>query len=496
MINYIQGTPRNQLVLFNECLDNIINENNQVRFIDAYIERLDLNKLNFVVRNREIGAPSYREQLLLKIYTYGYLERIRSSRRLEKECYRNDELRWLTCDLASDFKTIADFRKDNKEAFKYVFKEFLKFCHRLDLLSLEITAGDGTKIRAQNGNNNIYKRDTIDEVEKKIQEKIDEYTRTLDENDKKEEYELKFDIEKVTKTLDRLRKHKDKVENIKEVFKNDPDLDIYFANDTDSMFQKDNGRSYPGYNAQIVGDNKNKLIIANDVAKENNDLHQMTPMVKGIREIKEELNIDIKTKTALDAGYFNEQEIIKNSDDESIEIIVPDPKEVKRKERFGREKKDKIPTKDFGIDKFIYDKERDVFICPKGKELIRIGKNPYKNSSGKKAYTYLCKECDDCNKKNLCTKSKKGRTLKVSINYEIMQDFKKKMGKDECKEIISKRKEIVEHPFGTIKQTLGYRYFMQKGLEKVKAEFNFICFIYNLKRVLNIFSVEKLIAEV
>ena len=174
-MEYIKGTPRDQLYLFNECIDNLVEDNNPVRIIDAYVESLDLEKLEFIVPELRTGKPPYRSELLLKIYIYGYNERIRSSRRLEKESHRNKEMIWLTERLAPDFKTIADFRKKNKKAIRNVFKEFLIFCKKAGLLSLETVGIDGTKMRGQNNRNNIYRREEIEKVQKRIQDKIEEY---------------------------------------------------------------------------------------------------------------------------------------------------------------------------------------------------------------------------------------------------------------------------------------------------------------------------------
>jgi transposase len=493
MINYIIGTPRENLTLFNECLDNIISKDNPVRFIDGYIEKLKLQELNFIMRDTILGAPRFHPKLFLKIYVYGYLERIRSSRKLEKECRRNDEMRWLTCDLAPDHWVIAHFRAENKKAFKNVFKEFLKFCHEMNLLSFETNAGDGTKIRAQNSNNEIYKRNTIEEVDKKIQKKIDEYIKMLDENDKKEEAELKFDIDKVKNALKKLKKHKGKVERIKEIFKNDPDLKVYFATDTDSRFQKDNGRVNAGYNAQTVVDDKNKLIIINDVTNKSNDIQQMTSLTTKISKVKQELKIEKESKVIYDAGYYSEQMILENKDKKGIDLYVPDPKKVKTSEKLGKNKKNKIPMKEYEADKFKINEKENIIICPEDKKLYKTHANPITEKSGKKIYEYQCKECKGCMVRKKCTKNKRGRKIKVSIHYKEIEKFKERMQEKGCKQIIRKRKEIVEHPFGTIKRNWGYRYFMQKGLDKVKGEFNLISFTYNLRRILNIYTTEHLI---
>ena len=227
MVNYIEGTPRHQIHLFDECLDDMIGENNIVRFIDAYVESLDLEKLGFKMPAMATGAPPYSPGLKLKIYIYGYLERIRSSRRLEKECNRNTELIWLTEDLAPDFKTIADFRKDNLIALKNLFKEFLKLCHKLKLLSFKTVAIDGTKMRGQNSLNEIYRREQMEKIEKEIQDRINNYLKELDELDVIEQESgvsvNEENIENITKRLNKQMKRKDKIAFINQIFEDNPD---------------------------------------------------------------------------------------------------------------------------------------------------------------------------------------------------------------------------------------------------------------------------------
>jgi transposase len=501
-MEYIQGTERDQILLFSNTIDEIIKEDNAVRVIDVYVENLDVTELGFKIPELKTGKPPYRPQLLLKIYLYGYLEKIRSSRRLEEECQRNTELIWLTEQLAPDFKTIADFRKDNKKGIKNVYKEFLSFCKRADLLSLEKIGIDSTKIRAQNNLNNIYKRESIGDVKKRIEEKINEYLEELERNDRDEKEELGLkdgkEAKDIIEKLKELKKYKNKVEVIKELFEDNPELKIYFANDNDSRFQKDKGKVNAGYNVQTAVDDKNKLIIANEVTNKSNDLEQMSPMIGEVEEIKKELKIENKTEAIMDAGYFSEKEILNNINKEGIEIIVSDKKEAEKRNDKSRNKtnKDKIPAEEYEAKDFKYDKTREVYICPEGKELHKTHTNAGVESSGRLVYEYQCKECADCGKKDKCTKNKRGRAIKVSANIEAMEKYKEKMQSNEKKKLILKRKEIVEHPFGTIKRNLGYTYFMQKGLDKVKAEFNFICFIYNFKRVLNILGVKGFLSVI
>lgn len=491
---YIKGTPRHQLNLFEANLDDIIPEDNPVRFIDAYINNLNIEKLGFKIPKLRTGKPPYDPKMLLKLYTYGYLNKIRSSRKLENETHRNNELIWLTEALKPDFKTIADFRKDNKKGIKNIFNEFLKLCHKLELLSFKLSAIDGTKMRAQNHLGNIYKRENIEKVEKKIQEKIDNYIKELDENDEKDKDDFNFLSNNILKQIKKLEKSKEKIEVIKQIFEENEELEIYFGNDRDSRFQNDNGRINPGYNCQNGVDDKNKLIIANDVTNENFDSHQLTNMKDKISQTKKDLGIECNTKLVQDSGYHDENEIMKAKEDEDFDIYVTHQRDSKTKEKQGKEKKDKIPGKGYEKDNFFYCKDKDIFTCPEGKELHRRGNGSIKR--GIRIYKYKCNDCVDCKQKELCTKSKTGRTIDASENTKEMMEFREKCNTSYGKALLRTRKEIVEHPFGTIKRNWGYRYFMQTGLEKVKSEFSFIAYIYNLRRVLNIVPMEELMESI
>jgi transposase len=485
-MDYIQGTDRDQMFLFKESLDSIIEKDNPVRIIDAYVDILNLDHLKFIIPELKTGKPPYNPKLMLKIYIYGYMERIRNSRRLEKETKRNKEMIWLSEGLSPDFKTIADFRKNNRKAIKNVFKSFLKLCNKAGLLSLETVAIDGTKLRGQNSLNNVYKRNEMGNIQKKLEEKMEEYLTELDKEDLKETEELKLEEDKktieVVEKLKKMNKYKNKIDEIQKAFNEDEKLETFFSTDKDCRFQSDKGKVRAGYNAQICCDEKNKLIIAEDVTNECNDLNQTTPMVEKLKEIKKEFEIENKTDVIEDAGYFNEQEIVKYKEDEGIELFIPDKKEVNK----SRKNEDKIPKKEYEIDNFKYDKENDEYVCPEGKKLNRTHTNPVKEDSGREVIEYQCRECNNCINRDKCTTNKRGRAIKVSVNKEYMDEYKKKMKDKNSINKIEKRKEIVEHPFGTIKRSFGYDYLLLKGFEKVRSEFSFICFIYNFKRVINI----------
>ena len=435
-MQYIKGMPRGQLVLFNTFLDQIISEDQPVRFIDAYVDGLDLYKLGFKIPELRTGTPPYNPELFVKIYIYCYFEKIRSSRKIEKECRRNQELIWLTCNLAPDFKTIADFRKDNRKGLKNIFKDFLYLCRDLNLLSLKITATDGTKMRAQNSMNEVYNRNSIDEVEAGIEEKINKYMNALQENDQNESEVLELNAEetkKIMNKIQKLEKRQEKVKIIKGIFESDETLEKYFATDPDSRFQSDKGQVAPGFNAQICTDEKNKLIIVNDITNQSNDLKQMTPMLENIKEIKNDLDINENTINIMDAGYASEQEIIKNKDKEDIEIYVQNKKDVEKNNKIEKatvkkSKKVTIPQEGFDVDNFEYDEKNNLYICPEGKKLECTSKKPGTERSGRKILVYQCKSCRGCRSRDNCTKNKRGRSIAISVNHKEMNDSMNRCG--------------------------------------------------------------------
>jgi transposase len=495
-MKHIEGDNREQIVLYEETLDNIINESSAVRFIDAYVERLDLREIKFRVRENEMGRSSYTDRLLLKIYVYGYFNKIRSGRKLEAECKRNIELIWLTGRLAPDFKTITNFRKDNKEGIKRVFKEFLKLCNKLGLLSMELVGIDGTKIRAQNGNNNVYMRKNIDEVINRINKKIEMYLEEMDKNDIAEKGEFEILTNNIEKRLKKMKTRKEKAEAIKKIFEENPEIEKYYANDQESIFMKDKGSISPGYNLQAAVDDKNKLIVAIDVTRENNDQKQIVNMSDKVEEIKKEIGIEkeIKTIKVADAGYYSEQQIT-DAIDAGHDIYLAHPVDAKMKKDSYKEDPEKVPSSDYQLSRFQYNKEGDVYICPEKKLLKKIG-GPKKDERGKETVYYKCKECKECLKRDNCTKDKSGRKLQVYVRKQEIDEFDKKIRSEYGKKIISKRKEICEHPFGTIKRNFGFTYFSMKGEDSALSESSFISFIYNLKRVINIVGIQKLMAMI
>ena len=245
MIEYKVGIPRNQIYLFQHSLEELIEQDNVVRFIDVYVESLDMGKLGFRMHENRKGAPAYRPQVKLKIYIYGYFNRIRASRLLEIECGRNREMMWLVEGLRPDFKTIADFRKDNPEALRNVFKEFVLFCHKMGLISMRLLAVDGTKLRGQNGHGEVYRREKIGEIERAVERGLGRYFEEMEELDRRQDHEgiqiRKEKVVELTKRIQKLTRKQQKVNVAKEFLEKHPRENAYSGSDPDSVCRKTRG---------------------------------------------------------------------------------------------------------------------------------------------------------------------------------------------------------------------------------------------------------------
>lgn len=488
-MNYITGIARDQLTFLTQTFDDLIDENNPVRFIDAYVDQLDLVKLGFIAVENTTGRPPYHHSLFVKVYTYSYLNKIRSSRKIFTELGRNTELIWLSAGLHPDFRTISDFRKNNTKPLKKLFKEFLLFCKKLDLISFETVGIDGTKMRAQNNVVNVFRRESVDDLIKKVDDKIDEYIKELDANDSREEQGIVLNQEKIAQNIKTLKKQRVKMEQARGVFNENPDQDTVFATDKDSRLMNDKGKTRPGYNAQTAVDEKHKLLVVAEVSQDANDQHQMTPMLEQLSEVKKELGIEKRTTAEMDCGYHIEEEVMKHKDSEEFDIAAPSPKDSPKKQN-----QDSVPKKEFKADKFRYDKQSDSYVCPEGKILSRITPDGGMLVDGKRLSIYKCNSCASCDKRELCTRCKAGRTISHSANHEAMEAFRDKMKTAEYKAKINQRKELCEHPFGTLKRGFGFDHFLLKGIEKVRSEFCFMGFVYNMRRTLSIVGVAGLLA--
>lgn len=470
---YVKGEGRNQVSLFPATIDEYITSENLVRFIDAYVEQIDVIKYEFKNSYEPgKGRPPYSPKLMLKLYIYGYLNRIRSSRRLEDEAKRNIEMMWLLGKLTPDFKTIADFRKDNKNALKSIFKDFTRLCRDWDLYGKELVAVDGTKFRASNSKKNNYSQKKIQRHLKYIDEKIKEYLKELDGNDDLEKGDFKLSAEELQEKLEDLKKRKETYEGYAEKLETEKEIS---TTDPDARLMSNNNNSVEvSYNVQTAVDSKNKLIVDFKVTNNPNDFGQLSPMALSVKDFFSVSSLDILA----DKGYY-QFDCLARCLENNINPYVS--KQIHSNATGDR---------DYYHDKFSYNKEKDIYICPEGFELTR---GRHRKSKGELiGYSYNnYPACQDCQAKNSCTKNKRGRTIFRHIKQDLVDAVD--ITKESNMQKYNKRKEIVEHPFGTIKRGWGAGYFLTRRIPGVTAEVSLSYLAYNIKRAVNIIGVPEMI---
>lgn len=476
-MEYKSGIDRDQTNLFSETLEDYVTESNICRVIDAFVDKLDMVKLNFkyaVTTGK--GCPPYNPRVMLKLYLYGFLNGIRSSRKLEAETFRNIEVMWLINKLTPDDRTICNFRSDNKTAIKSTFREFSKMCNDWGLYGKTIVAVDGTKIRANNSRKNNHNLNSVKKQLVWLDKKITEYMTTLDENDKADQDETKPNAEKVREVLKKLNERKLKFEGyLSQIEANDGKETSTIDTDSRLMKQGGNAGFDVCYNVQSVIDSENKLIVDFDVTNSPSDrgeLYKMTESAKEIMEISE-------ITTLADKGYYESADMAK-CETNGTACLVAKPKESHQTE-----------DENYFRDRFKFDSEKNIYICPQGTELkfMRFEKKReithgvYANYSA----------CRVCRNKDKCTKTKKGREICRS-EFQGTMDIVDKRTK-ENKTLYKQRQEIVEHPFGTVKKIWGFGHFLCRGKKKVTAEMSLAFLAYNFRRVVNIQGVKKMMTS-
>jgi len=473
---YVKGEDRNQITLFPESIDDYITSDNAVRVIDAYVEQVDMvaYKFRFAICPK-IGRPPYDPKTMLKLYLYGYLNRIRSSRRLEHETKRNIELMWLLEKRSPDFKTIADFRKDNKKALKEVFRDFNRLCKKWNLFGKELAAIDGTKFRASNSKKNNFSKKKLKRHLKYIDEKIDRYLEELDTNDEMEQADGKPSAEEIKERLEELKKRKKIYESFSEELEKSGENEISTTDPDARLMSNNNNTVDVSYNVQTTVDAEHKMIIDFEVTTQPNDLGQLSPMALRAKELLDTDCLEVLG----DKGYYL-PECLKTCMENGIRPYVS---KQSRPNRTG--------DKDYFADKFHYDKERDIYICPKGMELIRS--RARKSKSGEiTGYDYRnYKACQSCQHKDRCTTSKRGRKIYRSKDQDFLDQVDLKTRED--MEKYKQRQMIVEHPFGTIKRVWDAGYYLTRGIESVTAETALTYLAYNFKRAVNILGAVEML---
>ena len=461
-------------------LDQYIGKDNPVHVIDMFVDQLDLGELGFSkTKLSKEGRPPYEAKHLLKLYYYGYLNRIRSSRKLQAECSRNVEVRWLIYDLQPAYHTIADFRKDNAAALKKAFKMFVGFLRGQDVFGKETIAVDGTKIRAQNNKKNNFNDAKFAKSFEYIETKIEEYIKELDHCDGLEDKEAS-DLNKkdITEKIEVLKKRREQYKRLKETMIKSGEKQISMSDpDSRSLPLKD-GITDVCYNVQAVADNKNSLIVEFDTIN-TTDQGQLCPMATEAMKALEVQQI----KALADKGYHTGKDL-QDCKDGHITTVVAYP-----------EKNNKNIDPAYQTSNFIYDKEQDNYTCPQGASLSTHGNEYKKTREGRSSYTvksYVTDLCLTCMAKHLCTQGKR-KIIERSEYQDVVDENNKRV--DENGPLYKTRQQISEHCFGTIKRNWGYTYTLLKGMKKVNGEMAIIFTMYNLRRAMSIFGISELISR-
>jgi transposase len=475
MRRFVEGSDRGQSTLFPECLEDWIDENNPVQVIDVFVDELDLSELGFDgVAPEATGRPSYHPSVLLKLYIYGYLNRVHSSRRLEREAGRNVEVMWLTGRLDPDHKTIADFRKDNGRAIRQVCARFVALCRTLGLLTEASVAIDGSKFKAVNNRDKNFTRAKMERRMAQIEDSVARYLQQLDTADRQEPSEaLKTKTSHLKEKITKLKEQMRRLHALKAQMLAMPDQQISLTDpDARSMATSGRGSGVVGYNVQVAVEAEHHLIITHEVSNEGSDRSQLSPVAKEAKAILEVENLD----AVADRGYFNSKEILA-CEEAGITVTLPKPmtSNAKAEGRFGKQD-------------FRYVAEQDVYICPAGE---RLAYSFTTEDKGLVLRRYATKACQNCAIKNACTTAKQ-RLISRWEHEHVLEAVQRRL--DEHPEKMRQRRETVEHPFGTIKAWMGATHFLMKTLPKVATEMALHVLAYNMTRVMNIMGIQSLMA--
>jgi transposase len=477
MKRFVEGADRSQTTLFPECLDDWVDENNPVRVIEAFVEAISLGELGFAgVEPAATGRPSYHPCVLLKLYIYGYLNRVQSSRRLEREAGRNFEMMWLLGRLVPDHKTIADFRKDNGPAIRKVCARFVELCREMGLLAAASVAIDGSKFKAVNNRDKNFTRAKVERRRAQLEESAARYLSQLDTADRQEPSEalaaktahLKEKLAKLGQEMERLKQREAQMLA-------SPDQQISLTDpDSRSMATSGRGSGVVGYNVQVAVETEHHLIVTHEVTNIGHDRAQLARVGKATKAI---LQTDTLEAVA-DRGYFDSQEIL-TCEEAGIKVTLPKPMTSGAKAR-GR----------FGKQDFRYIAEEDIYICPARE---RLTYRFTREEAGLRIRRYWTNACQSCAMKQRCTPATERRVSRWEHEH-VVEAVQKRL--DENPHAMRQRRETVEHPFGTIKARMGATHFLMKTLPRVASEMALHVLAYNLTRVMNIMGVQPLLAAI
>ena len=472
MNGFIQGEDRHQATLFPERLDDYVAEDSAVRVIDVFIDDLDITGLGFKTEPNDTGRPAYHPSTLLKIYVYGYLNRVQSSRRLEREAQRNVELMWLTGRLAPDFKTIADFRKDNGKAIRLVCREFVMLCRKLNLFAEAFVAIDGSKFKAVNNRDRNFTRAKMKRRLAEVDASIERYLEQLASADREAPVEDK--AQRLEDKIAALKKEMSRLKKLETRMLKTPDKQISLT-DPDARSMKCRGSGMVGYNVQTAVDTQHHLIVAHEVTNVGVDRRQLAKMAK---HAKSAMGVKAALSVVADRGYYRSEEFL----DCHRANIIP---YVPRPHTSGNRAKGQFDRSDFR-----YIAEDDQYECPAGQRLVRHMTTQEKGLTLHRYWTSVCRMCPI---KSQCTTGNE-RRMRRWEHEDVLEAVQARLDRDPEK--MRERKATVEHPFGTLKAWMGSTHFLTKTLDRVSTEMSLHVLAYNLKRVMNIVGVKPLIKAI
>jgi len=473
-MHHIHGLDRNQLTLFPNALDDYISQENPIRFIDAFLDSLDLEHLGFThAILQETGRPPYHPGDLLKLYLYGYLNRIRSSRQLERESHRNVEVMWLIKRLTPDFKTIADFRRNNREPIRFVCREFTLLCKKLELFSGDLVAIDGSKFKAVNRRSKSFTKKKLRQAIQKPDEDIDRYLDEMDETDEVEPQEKGFTSEELQQKIEKMKRMREEAKELEKELDESGQSQISLTDPDSRMMPVSGGRRTDVcYNVQICVDQKHKLIPDHEVTNAVTDRDLLSYMANSVKDL---LGVD-QLEVLADMGCYHGKEI-KACIEKGITPFVPKPlTSASRKHGL------------FSKEDFRYDLEEDCYWRPAGEKLTFRFQTTEKNRDIKYYASYACSQCPI---KTQCTRSKDGRRITRWVDEDLLDEMQRRVKSDPDK--MKLRKMLAEHPFGTIKRHWDQGHFLTRKLPNVRAEMALTILTYNIKRTINILGVQKMI---
>ena len=480
MGRFVEGMDRGQATLLPECLEDWVDENNPVRAVDVFVEALDLVELGFDgAQPMAMGRPGYKPSVLLKLYIYGYLNRVQSSRRLEREAGRNLEVMWLTGRLAPDHKTIADFRKDNGPAIKQVCAQFVELCRKMGLLAKASVAIDGSKFKAVNSRDNNFTKGKLERRLKQIEESVARYMGQLDTADRRTAAgEDPSETVLLTKTRlkEKLVKLEEEVKRLKAIEKQvlaSPDQQVSLTDpDCRSMATSGRGSGMVAYNVQSAVDTEHHLIVAHEVTNVGTDRSQLARMGQAAKAALHTDNLD----AVADRGYFKGEEILA-CEKAGITVTLPKPQTSGAKSE-GR----------FGKPDFVYLPAEDVYRCPAGEKLTY---HYTTEEDGQNLRRYWTSACPICPIKDQCTKGKERRITRWEHEH-VVEAVQTRLDKNP--QAMRVRRQTVEHPFATLKMRMGATHFLMRRLKNVATEMALNVLGYNLTRVMNIVGIKPLLA--